>query len=468
MDKMPIHSIEAEMSVLGGILLDKQAMAKVYTIIDSDDFYDEKHKVIYMACVYLDSQNTNIDIVTLSELLNKRGQLKDIGNTFYITEILSSTPTAANVEYHARIVREKALKRLVVHTGNQLAISGSDESVDSLDDIDKALTKIQQAKQKMEINSIIPANKLCSDGLDKIIKMSEDPGFRPISTGYPTVNKQLGGFMPEDSIIIGARTSIGKTALMLNFVDHVTEEVPAGIFSAEMSWFLIFCRLVLLHTYGTKRPNGDPYTMKFLRSGIYTKEEYNVIKTISVKLASRKVFVENTPRISIEKLYTQTRRMVNEHGVKCIMADYMQLLQTAEQGSMEYKMSYISAKLKEIAQEFIIPVITLVQLNRLTEAKENKVPELGHIKHCDAISNDADSVILIHRPEFYGKPFEIKNKDDQVITHDSKNKAMLIFAKDRNNAPNQFAILGVDNPTMRYYELSQKQQLEMNLDEEPF
>ena len=422
-NKIPPHSLEAEIAVLGSMLLDKSAIAKVLEIIDKDDedsFYSESHKIIFSVIAEMFRKGMNVDLLTLSEEINKRGLLEQIGGSFYLAEINIKVPTAANVEQYARIIQEKYLKRLLIQTSGQILADAYDDTNDALEEIDDAENKIFQIAQKRFHKGYKPIKPLAHETFDLISNLfnRKTKGITGVNSGFEDLDKLTGGFQKSDLIIIAGRPSMGKTAFGLSIARNAAMKYnfPVAIFSIEMSAPQLVMRLIA----GESEVNGNK-----IRTGNISQKELNIIVKTMGKIAEAPMVIDDSASLTIMELRAKARRLIAEFEVKMIMIDYLQLMRSPKSESREREISFISQNLKQLAKELNIPILALAQLNRVVESRKDKRPMLSDLRESGSIEQDADVVMLIHRPEFYN----IEKMDDGT---DSKGLAEIIISKQRN------------------------------------
>jgi len=420
-NKIPPHSEESEIAVLGSMMLDKAALAKAVELLDEESFYNPAHANIYSTMVNMFETGTGVDLITLAEELNKRNMLDAIGGAYYLSEIDSRTPTAANIETHARIVQEKYLKRLMISSAGQILANSYDDTTDALEEIDKAENEIFQIAQKRFQKSYMGIKDLAHQTMSVIENLYEKDrkGITGVASGFYELDKLTGGFQKSDFIVIAARPSMGKTALALSVARNIAIEynTPVAFFSIEMAGIQLVMRLLSAES----RINGNN-----IRTGRLNQQDYNKIVASMGRLSSAPIVIDDSPSLTIMELRAKARRLIAEHGVKIIMVDYLQLMRSPKSESREREISIISQSLKQLAKELNIPVIALAQLNRRVEDRTDRRPMLSDLRESGSIEQDADVVMFIHRPEQYG------NKGFSKDTEDAEGKAEIILSKQRN------------------------------------
>ncbi|MDR1121784.1 MAG: replicative DNA helicase [Dysgonamonadaceae bacterium] len=415
-----------EEAVLGALMLEKDAYPVISDILRPESFYDKIHETIFSAIQDLALQQKPIDMLTVVEQLKKRGDLEQVGGAFYIAQLTSKVVSAAHLEYHARIIAQKYLARELIHVTSNVASKAFDESND-VDDLmqeaESQLFEISQRNLKKDVQQIDP---IISEAIKLIqVAANRTDGLSGIQSGFRELDKITSGWQNSDLVIIAARPAMGKTAFVLSMAKHMAIDynTPVALFSLEMSNVQLVNRLIVnvCQIPGSKIKNGKLEQHEWKQLDVKIQELYNA-----------QIYVDDTPSLSVFELRTKSRRLVREHGVKCIIIDYLQLMNASGMtfGSREQEVSTISRSLKGLAKELNIPIIALSQLNRGVEARvgnEGKRPQLSDLRESGAIEQDADMVCFIHRPEYY-KIFT--DEEGRDLT----GKAEIIIAKHRNGA----------------------------------
>jgi replicative DNA helicase len=419
--RVPPHSEDAEIAVLGAMMLDKIAATKAIEILEPDSFYYDYHKEIFSTMVDMSEKGIPIDIVSISEELIKRKKLEFVKGTFYLTEINKRTPTAANVEFYARLVQEKFLKRQLIHTASKIVERSFDDSTDALKEIDEAEADIYKIAEKRFSSSFSRISELSHETMDIIQKLAErdKTGITGVPSGYTDLDKFTGGFQNSDLIIIAARPSMGKTAFALSIARNVAVEynLPVAFFSIEMADTQLVIRLFSAESHVSAQK---------IRTGFVSEAELGKIASRIDKLDKSPLFIDDSPALSISEFRAKCRRLKKEHDLKLVVIDYLQLINPPKAESREREISMISSALKQIAKELNIPVIALAQLNRSVENRPDKKPLLSDLRESGSIEQDADVVLFIHRAEYYG----IKTYPDNQ--QPTENTAEIIIGKQRN------------------------------------
>jgi replicative DNA helicase len=407
--KIP-YNIEAEQSILGGIFLKPDAVAKVIEIIKSDDFYKHSNKIIYEVMLECYEEGDVIDPLLVVEKLKKRQKLNEIGGEEELFDIIKSVPTAANIENYARIVKEKATLRKLIDVGTsivELAYDGYDEVESIMDRAENMIFKIAQDKEKKEVYSV---KDLIDEEFERLEKVYQNKGeVTGISSNFTEFDKMTSGFHPSDLVIIAARPSMGKTAFVLNLAlsSAVKQKKGVLIFSLEMSNSQIFQRLISAEA---KVP------MKKLRNGFLDPEEWAKVGVATGRLAESPIFIADVPNVTVLEIRAISRRLKAEGKLDMILIDYLQLIKGRERSdNRQQEISDISRTLKGLARELNVPVIALSQLSRATEQRSDRRPMLSDLRDSGAIEQDADVVIFLYRDEYYNEESEHKGLAEIII-----------------------------------------------------
>jgi len=422
--KLPPRDTDLEEVVIGALMLEKDAYMNVSDILTPDAFYDPVNAKIYDAICTLGFNQRPIDMMTVTEQLRQNGELENVGGAVHITELTARVYSAANIEYHAKIIAQKYLARRLISFASKIEADAFDESND-VDDLLQAaegqLFEISQTHLKREVTQIDPVINLAIEQIQTAA--NAESGLSGLQTGYHGLDKMTSGWQASDLIIIAARPAMGKTAFVLSMAKNMSVDysIPIAIFTLEMANVQLLKRLL---------SNVADLEGEKIKAGNLTDEEWNRLNTRLRGVYGAPLYLDETPGLSITELRTKARRLVREHGVKMIMIDYLQLMNATGMkfGSREQEVSTISRSLKALAKELNIPIIALSQLNRSTETREDKRPVLSDLRESGAIEQDADMVCFIHRPEYYTRSTE------DAEGNDIRGKAELIIAKHRSGA----------------------------------
>ena len=417
--RVPPQAVEIEMAVLGAMLLEKEAISKALEILDESVFYKPSHQMIFKAMVSLFEKNEAVDSITLVEELRRRAQLDEIGGHVYISELTMRVTSAANVEYHAKIVLEKALLRNLISASTEMTSRAFNETEDALDLLDDAEQKIFQISEKRMKKSFMSMRDAVFNTMEMLESIhGKHSGVTGVPSGFSQLDNLTGGFQPSDLVIVAGRPSMGKTALVLSAARNaaIDHSVPVAFFSLEMSSQQLVLRLICAEA----RVNAHN-----VRTGRLPDDQWRQLSTRIGKLHAAKIFIDDTPALGILELRAKARRLKVEHNVGMVIVDYLQLMQGPKSAqSREQEISMISRSLKALAKELNVPVLALSQLNRAVEARSDKRPVLADLRESGAIEQDADVVLFVHRPEMYG----IKVEGDKSV----ENIADIIIGKQRN------------------------------------
>ena len=415
--KVPPHHLEAEQSILGGILLDNEAIAKTLEILVPEDFYKESHRMILQAIVELFERNEPSDLVTVSHMLRGRDKLEAVGGMDYLTRLADQVPTAANVVYYARIVKEKSLLRKLIRKTSEILQACFEDRTDLeefLDDVERGIFQVAEDRVR---KSIFPIKEVIKASFETIEKLYERKALiTGVPSGFVDLDTLTAGFQPAELIVIAARPGMGKTALCLDVARHaaVGATVPTAIFSLEMSKEQVAMRLLCAeaHVDGSN-----------LRRGFLRESDWPKLTTAAGVLSDSPIFVDDTPDLSVLELRAKARRLKAERDIGLVIVDYLQLMR-GRQGveRREQEISEISRSLKALAKELNVPVIALSQLNRRVEERGDKIPQLSDLRESGAIEQDADVIIFIYRDEMYNRdPDSPKKGIAEIIVGKQRN-----------------------------------------------
>ena len=418
--RVPPQAVDVEMAVLGAMLLDKGAIAKAIEILDDSSFYKPAHQRIFAGMVALFERSEPVDLITLVEELRRRAELDKIGGEYYLTELTTRVTTAANIEYHAHIVLEKALMRQLISSSSEVVGRAYSETEDALDLLDEAEQKIFQISEQRMKKSFISMNTAVHQTMEMLESIhGKHSGVTGVPSGYTELDNYTGGFQNSDLIIVAGRPSQGKTALVLSVARNasILHEVPVAFFSLEMSNQQLVLRLICAEA----RVDAQS-----VRTGRLPEDEWRKLSTSIGKLYKAKIFIDDTPALTALEIRAKARRLKAEHNVGLIIVDYLQLMQGPKNSqSREQEISSISRSLKALAKELNTPVIALSQLNRAVEMRGDKRPVLADLRESGAIEQDADVVLFVHRPEMFGINTDENNEPTEGM-------AEIIIGKQRN------------------------------------
>ncbi len=418
-DRLPPQSIEAEQSVLGALLIDRDAVIEVAEVVRPPDFYRQQHGRIYAAVLELYERREPIDLVTVSEVLERNGELEQVGGSAYLTSLINLTPTAVNAVYYARIVERKAVLRNLISAAGKIAGIGYEDSPDVAEAVDKAEQELFAVSQHRIEAGFSPLKQLLHSAYDRLDYLHQHRGeVSGVRTGFRDLDALTTGLQKSDLVIVAARPSIGKTSLALNIAEHaaVKEGKTVGVFSLEMSKEQLVLRLL------SSVANIDSQR---LRTGFLEEMDFTRLAPAMNALAEAAVYIDDTPNISTMELRTKARRLQAEAGLDLLVVDYLQLMQAAtssRDANRVQEVSEISRGLKALARELQVPVVALSQLSRQAEMRESKEPRLSDLRESGSIEQDSDLVMFLWREKERGA--EDQEQEGEIIN--------LKLAKHRN------------------------------------
>ncbi|NQV00621.1 MAG: replicative DNA helicase [Parcubacteria group bacterium] len=417
--RLPPQNIEAEQSVLGSLMLDKEGIFKVADILKSDDFYRGSHGNIYQAILELYEKNEPIDLLSLTNRLKEKKQLKDIGGATYLSNLVNSVPTAAHIAHYAKIIKSKKVLRDLINASHEIEQISykEDEDVEGL--VDTAEQKIFSISQKSISQKFIPIKDTLEDAFERIDKLHRGEDVtRGIPTGFADLDNHLSGLQKSDLIILASRPSLGKTSLALDFARHIStkEKTPVAIFSLEMSKEQLVDRLICAQA------EVDSWRMRTGRlSGEGPDNDFQRIQQALDELSASSIFIDDAPSPTIMQIRTMARRLQSEHDLGLIIIDYIQMIQPRNPSDPPVQqMTEISRSLKTLGRELNLPILALSQLNRAVESRSPSIPKLSDLRDSGAIEQDSDVVLFIYR----------EDKDNPNT--ERKNIAEIHIAKHRN------------------------------------
>ena len=406
------HSIEAEQSVIGSMLMDREAVIAASEIIVGSDFYQHQYGVMFDAMVELFNEGKPVDLVTLQDRLKEKDVPPEVSSLDFVRDIVTMVPTSANVRSYAQIVHEKAVLRKLIRTTEEIAntcYAGKDPLEDILADTEKQIFNLLQSRSTQDF---VPIKQVAINVLEKIEEAYKTQGtVTGVPTGFIDLDYKLSGFQPSDLVLIAARPSMGKTAFVLNVVDHVAvrQKLPCMVFSLEMSKEQLVNRMLSMES------NVDAQK---LRTGSLTDSDWDaVVEGVGI-IGNAKLVIDDTPGISISELRSKCRKMKLEHGLSIVIIDYLQLMSGSGKGgndNRQQEISEISRSLKALAREMHAPVVALSQLSRACETRTDHRPMLSDLRESGAIEQDADVVMFLYRDDYYNKDTEHPNEAEVII-----------------------------------------------------
>lgn len=397
-DNLPPQNLDAEKSVLGSILLDKEALIKIADLLQPDDFYNDKHALIYSSILELFRRHEPIDVLTISNLLTSSGKLDEIGGSSYLSELVEAVPTATHVVRYAEIVKQKATLRKLIQAGHEISGLGFGEAEDIRNVLEQAEQSIFRVSQGYVRDKFVHIKEVLDESYERIAELhdSTDPDkFRGVPTGFYDLDRKLSGLQKSDLIVLAARPAMGKTAFALNIAQNIAKDKhrTVGVFSLEMSKDQLverlFCSLLGVDSWK-------------LRTGKLEDEDFSNIGHVMDELANMNLFIDDSPSTGLVDIRTKARRLQMEHGLDLLIIDYLQLM-TSGTGNTNrvQEVSEISRSLKLLARELKVPVLTISQLSRAVEARSDKRPMLSDLRESGSIEQDADIVLFMYRDDYY-------------------------------------------------------------------
>lgn len=448
LDKLPPQNIEAEQSVLGAILLDNNALTATLELLSHEDFYREAHRKIFLSMIDLFDKGEPIDIITLTDQLKKKNDLEAVGGSQYLASLVTMIPTSANVTYHSKIVREKALLRGLLRSVTDIASNVYENELDADEMVDYAEKSIFDISDKRIKVSFSPIKDLIKDSFQMIEHLYDrKDAITGVPSGFKELDNLTTGFQKSDLIVVGGRPGMGKTAFSLNVAQHVGVELkePVAVFSLEMSKEQLAFRMLC--------SEAKVDSNKIRRGFINKRDDWHKLTSAASKLAESPIFIDDTSGISVLEMRAKARRLKAEHGLSMVIVDYLQLMKgRGKFERREQEISEISRSLKALAKELRLPVIALSQLNRGVETRGgNKNPTLADLRESGAIEQDADVIIFIYRDEASNKDASDKGKAV---------KAVIDVAKQRNGPTDKLNLTFLSYCT-RFVEATDREYQEM-------
>jgi replicative DNA helicase len=430
LDRLPPQNIEAEQSVLGSLLIDREAIIKVAPFLQRDDFYREAHALIYTAIVDLHERRQPADFVTLSDELERRAQLEPVGGPAYLTSLINSVPTSIHVEYYAHIVERTAILRRLIEAAGKIAGLAYEEAEDVDVVVDRAEQILFDVSQRRVSRGLISIKHLLTEYYDRVEYLHQHQGeMVGLPTGFVDLDRLLGGLQRSDLIIVAGRPGMGKSSLGLSIAHQAAlkHKAVVAFFSLEMSGEQLVQRLIAGET---------GITSQRLRIGDIHDIEWDKLVKASGSLSETMIFIDDSPSPSPMEIRTKSRRLAAEYGLDLVIVDYLQLLRGGiHSENRVQEISYISRALKGLARELNVPVLAMSQLSRAVETRQDKRPILSDLRESGSIEQDADVVVFIYREELYEE------------NTDRKNVADILISKHRNGPTGQVSLRFVSEQT---------------------
>ena len=410
--RIPPHNLEAEMSILGGLMVDPYAFDQASSILTEEDFYKIAHRKIYAAISELYAKSQPIDIITVSNLLTDKKDIDAIGGPTYLAEVMNATPTAAHIETYAKIVHEKALMRKLIHMSSEIIEKSFSESYENVEAfLDEVEGQIFNITEKKKTQGLVGAAELIKDSMNRLTELFERKSeFTGVASGFTQLDKMTSGFQPGEMTIIAARPSMGKTAFSLNIAQHVIlrEKKSLAYFSVEMGKEQLMMRMLA---------SEARINLSDLRVGALSDNAWPRLIDKASKMAEARLFIDDTSGISPFEIRAKCRRLKAQHGLDIIMIDYLQLMDLKQKvESRERAVSEISKTLKAVAKELAVPVIALAQLNRGVEGRSDRRPMLSDLRESGSIEQDADVIMMLFREDYYDRDNpDVKGVSEVII-----------------------------------------------------
>ncbi len=409
-EKIPPQNLEAEVSVLGAMLFAPDAVYRAFEVLSESFFYSEAHRLIFSAMVTLFDRAQAIDLITVTEELRKRKQLEAIGGATYLAQLTSQVPSAANVEYHAKIVKEKALLRNLISTATKIIQESFEPASEGSQILDRAERMIFDISQERIEGKFIRMNEIIKHSIEAIDHLYQrKEHVTGIATGFHEFDSKTAGLQASDLIVMAGRPSMGKSAFVCGIAEHVavTTNKPVAFFSLEMSKEQLVQRMLCSHA----RVDAQK-----VRTGYLSHADWPKLTSAAGKLSEAPLFIDDTPVMSILEMRAKARRLKAQYGIELMIVDYLQLLDARSRGeNRQQEITEISRSLKALARELRVPVIAISQLSRAVESRTGNRPQLSDLRESGAIEQDADVVVFLFREEYYHPSEENRNKAEAII-----------------------------------------------------
>ena len=409
-EKLPPQNLEAEVSVLGSMLIEDDAISQAIELLTPEAFYKDAHKKIFQGIINLFDKNKGVDLVTLTDSLSKEGHLDAVGGPSYLAYLTTAVPTAANILYHARIVKEKYVLRHLITSATQIVTDSYDTTEDVEGLLDRAEKAIFEISSKKFSGGVIPIKDIVRNQIETIDRLYQrKEHVTGIATGFHEFDTQTAGLQPSDLIVVAARPSMGKSAFVTCIAEHVgmVLKTPVAIFSLEMSKEQLIQRMLC------SRARVDAHKV---RTGFLAQSDWPSLTSAAAKLSEAPIYIDDTPSMSVLELKAKARRMKAQFDIKIILVDYLQLMQGSQGSeSRQQEISEISRSLKGLARELHVPLIAVSQLSRAVESRTDHRPQLSDLRESGAIEQDADVVVLLLREEYYNPTEENRGKSEVII-----------------------------------------------------
>ena len=409
--KIPPQNLDAEMSLLGAVLIDEEVIADVSEHVKAHDFYDRRHGLIYDAMMRLYEKHKPVDLLTLTEELKKKNDIETIGGSAYLTELTNYVPTAAHAEAYAELVSQKAIRRRLIKASAEISEMGFDEETSTEQLLEQAEAELFAVSDQSLKQDLVSIESILTDSFDRMEELHRNKGaLRGVRTGYRDLDNMTAGLQRSDLIILAARPAMGKTTLVTNLAYNVATiaKQPVLFFSLEMSKEQLVDRM-LADASGVDAWN--------IRTGNLSDDDFSKLSDAMGEMAEAPIFIDDTPGVSVLEMRTKARRAAHEQPLGLIIIDYLQLMQGSgrDNGNRVQEVSEISRGLKLLARELNVPVIALSQLSRSVETRSPQIPQLSDLRESGSIEQDADIVMFIYREAYYNPETERENITDLII-----------------------------------------------------
>lgn len=437
--RIPPHDEQAEASVLGAILIDKDALSDVIDFLRPDYFYNDSHGYIFSAILSLFEKHEPVDIVTVTSQLKKMGKYKDVGGSTFLIELTNVVPTSANIEVYGKIVTDNYIKRRLIETSSNIVTDAFKEEREVKQLLDKAESEILSIAEARTHQDFIPVKDALAESFDRLDELHKKGStLRGVATGFGDLDNKLAGLQDSNLIILAARPGQGKTAFVLNIAQHVSvnQKQTVGIFSLEMSKEELVDRLLV------SQADVDAWRLK---TGRLSDNDFTRLSEAMGELADAPLFIDDTPGINIFEMRTKARRLLVNHNMKLLIVDYLQLVDPGRRfDNRVQEVSIISQSLKNLARELKIPVLAVSQLSRAVESRGTRIPQLADLRESGAIEQDSDVVMFIYRQDQ-----EVEKWDNPVVK--------LLIAKHRNGPTGEIDLI-FKGDRIRFYSVEKKQE----------
>ncbi|MCA9309472.1 replicative DNA helicase [Candidatus Saccharibacteria bacterium] len=412
--KIPPQNVDAEISLLGSLLIEDEAIITIADKVSADDFYDKRHGIIYGAIQKLYEQSKPIDLLTLSNALKDTDELETIGGSSYLTELTNAVPTAAHAEHYADIVAEKSMRRKLIKASEDIVNLGFDDNASSVQEIlEQAEQRIFAVSQRTLKQDMVSIEQILAEGFDRLDDLHKNKGkLRGVRTGWRDLDNMTAGLQRSDLIVLAARPAMGKTTLVGNLVQNIAmhENQATLLFSLEMSKDQLVDRMLAAES------GVDAWN---IRTGNLSDQDFEKLGAAMGALSEAPIYIDDTPGINVLEMRTKARREAQKHQIGLVVVDYLQLMSGSKKGGGDFnrvqEISEISRGLKLLARELNVPVIALSQLSRSVESRSPQIPQLADLRESGSIEQDADIVMFIYREAYYNPETDRQNITDLII-----------------------------------------------------